>query len=349
MLWIKKQSDLVGASNDPVPLKEIHVDARLHSFAADVTLTQVFQNNESVPIEAVYCFPVEENAAIYSFVARIDDEREIVAQLKEKKTAQQEYTQAIAQGHGAYLFEQDEASNDIFVVSVGALKPGSQCRIKISYVSELDLLHGNEKPTIRFVIPTTIAPRYSPAQKGISSPGGTQTEYAESVPYNIEFICQVDKLEQHVAGISSPSHPIKVDISNEEAFLVMFSQQGIQLDRDIIVDVELRQVTQEYNKKTMHQAESLIKSMKADLGGTELLEPLQWLQKSKPPAGCVRQIFLLTDGEVSNVDQVINICRDMAEFTRIFSFGLGHSPSRALASLYINREINIVDVLAEFD
>ncbi len=63
---------------------------------------------------------MEENAAIYSFIAHIDDEREIVAELKEKRQAQQEYTQAIAQGHGAYLFEQNEASNDIFVVSVGA-------------------------------------------------------------------------------------------------------------------------------------------------------------------------------------------------------------------------------------
>jgi CRP-like cAMP-binding protein len=60
------------------------------------------------------------NAAIYAFVARIDDEREIVAELKEKKVAQQEYTQALAQGHGAYLLEQDEASKDVFIVSVGA-------------------------------------------------------------------------------------------------------------------------------------------------------------------------------------------------------------------------------------
>ena len=65
-------------------------------------------------------FPVEENAAIYQFIARIDDEREIVAELKEKKIAQQEYTQALADGHGVYLLEQDEASNDIFVVNVGA-------------------------------------------------------------------------------------------------------------------------------------------------------------------------------------------------------------------------------------
>ena len=65
-------------------------------------------------------FPVEENAAIYAFIARIDDEREIVAQLKEKRAAQQEYTQAITEGHGAYLLEQDRASNDVFVVSVEA-------------------------------------------------------------------------------------------------------------------------------------------------------------------------------------------------------------------------------------
>ena len=67
-----------------------------------------------------FSFPVEENAAIYAFMAHIDDEREIIAELKEKKVAQQEYSEALASGHGAYLLEQDEASNDIFIVSVGA-------------------------------------------------------------------------------------------------------------------------------------------------------------------------------------------------------------------------------------
>jgi hypothetical protein len=110
------------------------------------------------------------------------------------------------------------------------LKAGSKCRITISYVTELDLLHASEKPTIRFVIPTTIAPRYSPAQKSISSPGETQVQYAQSVPYTIEFLCHVDKLDQNVVCVSSPSHPIKVDISNEKTFLVTFSQQGVQLE-----------------------------------------------------------------------------------------------------------------------
>ncbi|UJR18035.1 hypothetical protein I4U23_004936 [Adineta vaga] len=401
-----------------VPLKEVSIDARIHSFAADVTITQVFQNDESIPIEAVYCFPIEENAAIYAFIAHIDNEREIIAEIKETKVAQQEYSEALAHGHGAYLLEQNEASNDIFVISVGALKPKSKCCITISYVSELDLLHGNEKSIIRFVIPTTISPRYSPNQKGISSPDGTQVQYAESVPYTIDLQCHVNKLEQNVTSVSSPSHSIKIDISNPDIFLIHFSQQRVQLDRDIIIDVELSQfkpntiaaiekgalmvsfmpneqdcqqnmsdigneflfiidcsgsmqdenkiglvrkamilflkslpvncyfniirfgssflslfdkkVSVPYNQKTMDQVESLIKNMTADLGGTELLAPLTWLMNNKPNEGRMRQIFLLTDGEISNVDLVIKICEQMAAYTRIFSFGLGYAPSHAL-------------------
>jgi hypothetical protein len=111
-----------------------------------------------------------------------------------------------------------------------SLQPGSQCHITISYVSELDLLHSSKQPTIRFVIPTTIAPRYSPSHRGISSPGGTQVKYTESVPYTTEFTCRVEKRDQHVASISSPSHPVKIDISNEDIFLVTLTQQETALE-----------------------------------------------------------------------------------------------------------------------
>jgi hypothetical protein len=60
------------------------------------------------------------------------------------------------------------------------------------------------------------------------------------------------------------------------------------------------------------------------------LRPLQWLEENPPVQGRARQIFLLTDGEISNVDQVLDLCRTMATSTRIFSFGLGSSPSHSL-------------------
>jgi hypothetical protein len=114
-----------------VPLKRVDIAATIRSFAADVHITQIFRNDETTPIEAIYCFPIEEQAAVYAFMARIDD-REIVAQLKEKETAQREYNEALYEGHGAYLLEQDEKSQDNFIINIGALLPGKQCQIVIS-------------------------------------------------------------------------------------------------------------------------------------------------------------------------------------------------------------------------
>ncbi|CAF1411688.1 unnamed protein product, partial [Didymodactylos carnosus] len=127
-----------------VPLKRVSVEAFIQSYAADVIIKQVFRNDETTSIEAVYCFPIEEQAAVYAFVAHIDD-RGIVAELKEKKEAQKEYSAALRQGHGAYLLEQDEKSQDNFIINVGALPSGKECHISISYVSELDLVQNDSK------------------------------------------------------------------------------------------------------------------------------------------------------------------------------------------------------------
>ena len=234
------QIPIVNQEQTFVPLKRVNVDAKIRAFAADVTITQVFRNDETKPIEAVYCFPIEEQAAIYSFTARIDD-REIIAQLKEKKEAQKEYTQALQQGHGAYLLEQDEKSQDNFIINVGALPPSKECTITIAYVTELDLVQGS---TIRFVVPTTIAPRYNPEKGGTGSPAGTTSKYVQSSPYTIQFHCHVDKMREgeveSVSRISSPSHPIEVDFAQRDAYVVTFAQQNTHLDRDILLNIELR-------------------------------------------------------------------------------------------------------------
>lgn len=182
-----------GTSSSPfIPLQQVSVEARIRSFAADVTIRQVFENRESFPIEAVYCFPIEEQAAVYAFVARIGD-REIVAELKAKGDAQREYDAALREHHGAYLLEQDESSPDNFIVNVGALPPNEKCQISISYVTELDRI-GNGS-IIRFVVPTTIAPRYNPEVGSIDTPvAGIPIEYVQSAPYTITFDCHVAKV-----------------------------------------------------------------------------------------------------------------------------------------------------------
>jgi hypothetical protein len=241
MLRIKSylDSSITPKEQNYVPLKQVSVNATIHSFAADVTITQVFRNEETNPIEAVYCFPIEEQAAIYSFLARIDD-REIHAELKEKEQAQREYNDALQQGHGAYLLEQDEKSHDNFIINVGALPPSKECTITISYVTELDFVQDS---TIRFVVPTTIAPRYNPTQGGIASPGDTNSKYVQSSSYRIDFCCRIEKMnrseDEYITQINSPSHPIQIDLTQQDAYLITFAQENTHLDRDILINIEL--------------------------------------------------------------------------------------------------------------
>ena len=227
-------ADIHESSQLYVPLKQLNVQTRIRSFAADVTITQIFRNDEDVPIEAVYCFPIEEQSAVYSFVARIGD-REVVAQLKEKKQAKREYDDALREHHGAYMLEQDEDSQDNFIINVGALPPSKECHITISYVTELDLVQNGTK--IRLVVPTTIAPRYNPNKGGIGSPAGTTTQYVQSAPYTIEFHCSVEKYG--ISRVSSMSHPIEIDLNQEDVYLIKFAKENTHLDRDIIMDFEL--------------------------------------------------------------------------------------------------------------
>ncbi|CAF1140001.1 unnamed protein product [Rotaria sp. Silwood1] len=416
MLRIKQDSAFSTQQPEQqyVPLKQVSVEAHIRLFAADATIKQVFRNDETKPIEAVYCFPIEEQAAIYSFIARIDH-REIIAQLKEKKEAQKEYSDALEQGHGAYLLEQDEKSQDNFIINVGALPAGKECHISISYVSELDLVENGSR--IRFVVPTTIAPRYNPNKGGISSPAGTTSKYVQTAPYTIEFRCQVEKT--NISRVSSASHPIQIQLGQENVYVIEFAQKNTHLDRDILLDIELNsnrsntivavepgavmasftpnaedcqrvmnnvettnefifvidcsgsmsdenkiglareamflflkslplnchfniirfgsthqalfnEITAIYNEQNAQKAEQLTNQLQADLDGTELLKPLQWIEQHPPKQSRARQIFLLTDGEISNVNEVLDLCRSMATSTRIFSFGLGHSPSRSL-------------------
>ena len=237
---LKIVSSSSNSKSQFVPLKNVAVQANIYAFAAEVCIKQIFINNEETPIEAVYCFPVEEQAAIYSFEAKLDDGRKIQAEVKEKKKAQREYCRALEQGHGAFLMEQDEKSNDIFTISVGSLKSQSKCEIEIRYVQELDLIDDGQR--IQFILPTVIAPRYSSISAGsghIKSPASTTTQYVQSAPYSISFACLISSLP--ISTIGSPSHPIQITTHENSTMSVSLSQENTHLDRDIILNIDLKQ------------------------------------------------------------------------------------------------------------
>ena len=88
----------------------------------------------------------------------------------------------------------------------------------------------------------------------------------------------------------------------------------------------------EYSQLNLDKAVKHVSAVTADLGGTEILQPLQHVYSVKPKPGLSRQIFLLTDGGVSNIDEVVGAVATNASNTRVFTFGIGLGVSTALVN-----------------
>ncbi|ROL52787.1 von Willebrand factor A domain-containing protein 5A [Anabarilius grahami] len=86
----------------------------------------------------------------------------------------------------------------------------------------------------------------------------------------------------------------------------------------------------EYNQDTMDQALKRVKEMKADMGGTEILEPLKHIYSQPCYPDHPRQLFIFTDGEVENTKEVLDLVKHHVHSHRCFSFGIGEGASTAL-------------------
>ncbi|XP_071169512.1 von Willebrand factor A domain-containing protein 5A-like isoform X2 [Mytilus edulis] len=88
--------------------------------------------------------------------------------------------------------------------------------------------------------------------------------------------------------------------------------------------------SEEYNERTLNDALALQKRLDANMGGTEILRPLTQIYQQKAKSAYPRQIFLLTDGEVQNTNEVISLVKQNAANTRVFTFGIGEGVSTSL-------------------
>eukprot|EP00063_Salmo_salar_P043957 XP_014018792.1 PREDICTED: von Willebrand factor A domain-containing protein 5A-like isoform X6 [Salmo salar] len=88
----------------------------------------------------------------------------------------------------------------------------------------------------------------------------------------------------------------------------------------------------EYSQKTLDEALQKVKEMRADMGGTEILQPLKHIYSQPCLPDQPRQLFLFTDGEVGNTKEVLDLVKTNAGSHRCFSFGIGEGASTALIS-----------------
>ncbi|XP_061734663.1 von Willebrand factor A domain-containing protein 5A-like [Nerophis ophidion] len=422
---------LLTAGKQPVPLKGIEVELEVKDHVATVVSTLHYENKEDKAIEAVFVFPLPGDAAVCHFSAKVG-QTEIVAEVKEKQEAREEYDDALSSGEQAFLLEESEQSPDIFSLSVGSLPPGESASIRLEYIIELAV---QADDALRFCLPAVLNPRYQPQG---SEGGGVQVTSvpASQVPYSLSFSARVSSPRQ-VSKIDSNCslEPLQY-LNAEQSQAVVKLAAGHKFDRDVELLIYYQDAHQpaavveagqasakpgtlmgdavvmlsvypefpqavmsslassgefvflldrsgsmggpinntkksetrissardtlllllkslpmgcyfniysfgssfehvfptsvEYSEKTMKEALKKVKEMQANLGGTEILQPLKHIYNQPCIPSQTRQLFVFTDGEVGNTKKVTSLVKKNSNSHRCFSFGIGEGASTSL-------------------
>uniref|UniRef100_A0A2K6SA82 von Willebrand factor A domain-containing protein 5A n=1 Tax=Saimiri boliviensis boliviensis TaxID=39432 RepID=A0A2K6SA82_SAIBB len=423
---------LLTLQREPVPLKSISVSVSIYEFVAGVSATLNYENQEEVPLEAVFVFPMDEDSAVYSFEALVDGTK-IVAELQDKMKARTNYKNAVSQGHQAFLLEEDSSSRDVFSCNVGNLQPGSKAAVTLKYVQELPL---ETDGALRFVLPAVLNPRYkfSGSPKDSCLDVKTPIVPVEELPYTLSMVATIDS-QYGIEKVQSncPLSPTEYLGENKTSAQVSLAA-GHKFDRDVELliyysEVHIPSVVLEmgmpkvkpgrlmgdptamvsfypnipedepsntcrefvflmdrsgsmqspmnsqdrsqlriqaaketlilllkslpigcyfniygfgssyeayfpesvkYTQQTMEEALWRVKLMQADLGGTEILAPLQDIYKRPSIPGHPLQLFIFTDGEVTDTFSVIKEVGINRQKHRCFSFGIGEGASTSL-------------------
>lgn len=241
-----------------LPLKHTDVDAYVTGYIARVNVTQHFTNPYKEPIEAVYVFPLPENAAVDAMTMKIG-EKVIKGVIKKREEAREIYEQAIQQGKTASLLEQERPN--IFTQTVGNIMPGDDIYIEISYVQDLKYDHGSYE----YTFPMVVGPRYIPGTRNTSTgskQGGGWSEDTDEVPDASRITPPVLKPEYRsghdislkltvdagvpIQNFSCPSHDIAQKVISESQVEVAI-EQGDQIpNKDFIFRYDVAGSKPEY-------------------------------------------------------------------------------------------------------
>jgi len=207
-----------------VALKGVKVRGRLQGVMAQVEVEQSYTNPQNTNIETIYTFPLAMGATLLGFEVEIDGKK-LAGSVVEKKQAERRYEDAITDGDSAIMLE--EAGPGLYTVNVGNLMAGESAVIRYRYA----LLLAWQGDQLRFMLPTTIAPRYGdPLADGLQ-PHQVPTA-SLLVDYPLDIAISVEG-ELAGANLSSPSHAVAFERS-DTGTVVQLNRKAY-LDRDFIL------------------------------------------------------------------------------------------------------------------
>ena len=195
--------DAEGRAKGLCPLKHTDVKADISGFISRVVVTQHFENPFKEKIEAVYLFPLPQNAAVDD-MTMIVGERTVRGKIMPREEARAVYEAARSSGQVAGLLDQERPN--IFTQSVANILPGDHVKITISYVETLSYVNG----AYEFVFPMVVGPRYLP---GPVRPPGTQG--------GVEPVSQTSRIApKNLAPGTRSGHDISLEVALDAGLII---------------------------------------------------------------------------------------------------------------------------------
>lgn len=196
-------------------LKHTSVHADVDGFGAAVTVTQTFTNPSRTPIEAVYTFPLPQDAAVDQMRIEIGN-RVVEGEIAKREEARRTYEAAKAAGQTAALLDQERPN--LFTQSVANILPGADIKVQIRYVQVLPFSEGQYE----FNFPMTVAPRYvdpnTPDPDKVTPPTmapGTRTGAGIDLTVDLEAGGPIKELTSVLHGINQR----KIDVGRTQVTL----------------------------------------------------------------------------------------------------------------------------------
>ena len=85
-----------------------------------------------------------------------------------------------------------------------------------------------------------------------------------------------------------------------------------------------------YDERSLTEASAYVAKLGASLGGTELLPAIEFVLEQAARSERITQLVVMTDGQVTNTDAVIEAVRRRSQHVRVFTFGIGRGASHHL-------------------
>jgi Ca-activated chloride channel homolog len=122
-----------------LPLRHTDVKAEISGLVGITHLTQTFTNDNTGPIEAVYCFPLPHRAAVTDFVLVVGARR-IRAVVRERQEAEDLYTRAVKLGRTAAIMTRER--DGVFNHYVGNIEPGATVNVELTFFEQIKCENG---------------------------------------------------------------------------------------------------------------------------------------------------------------------------------------------------------------